>query len=90
VKELHMKKTIAVTLAALSIVGFAWANSETKKENHPEQSQWDKVKHEKVVVMDKTHDCKPTPPHAVPDAGSTAALLSLGMFSLGFARKFVV
>ena len=65
------------------MAGAAYADSDYKKDKHPSQSQWDKKNYAEGCNYEN-----PTPKHNVPDAGSTAALLSLGVAGLAFVRRF--
>ena len=79
-----MKTVRNFALCAIVAIGFACNANAKQDDKHYKKEK--KEKKEKIVVIDQI--CYPTTdkPFAVPDTGSTLALLSLSLAGLGLAR----
>ena len=91
-----MKTLRHFALCAIVAIGFACNatakqdDKQDKKENKEEKQKAEKHKKDKkdkIVVTDQIPCPTTDKPFSVPDTGSTLALLSLSLASLGLARE---
>ena len=85
-----MKTLRRFALCAIVAIGFA-CNATAKQDDKQDkqdkkENKEEKQKKDKIVVIDQIPCPTTDKPFSVPDTGSTLALLSLSLASLGLAR----